>query len=119
MQSIRLLPLIVTALYLLGCSQQQLTNSNISSPPQAQLAALMDDYWQKSVTQDTFVAGVNPPYIRKAHLPDVSPRALAHQNAIYQGMLKQAQALSDEQLTPQEQTSKAILTYELNNRISQ
>ncbi|BFM07863.1 DUF885 domain-containing protein [Halioxenophilus aromaticivorans] len=97
---------------LTACSNVQPADSGAS-----ELTMAMDDYWQHSLEQDTFVAGSSHPYITKAKLPDLSPDALAAHQAFYQALLQRAKAIANQGLSAEESTSKALLIYELNNRL--
>lgn len=83
----------------------------------ASLAALMEDYWQIIVTEDTLVAGVDHPYLVKATLPNVSPEHLAELYNQFSQLKESAQSLPDSELTPENATSKRVLIYELDNRL--
>ncbi|WP_417357481.1 DUF885 domain-containing protein [Gallaecimonas pentaromativorans] len=113
----RLTPVAALCFALLGGCAQTHSPADPAQSVQTNFNSLMDQYWQASNQYDSLLAGSHNPRRGAGHLPDLSPAALAAEDQYWQQFKRQAEAVPAASLGNQDQISKTMLIYELDNRI--
>lgn len=113
----RLTPVAALCFALLGGCAQTHSPADPAQSVQTNFNSLMDQYWQASSQYDSLLAGSHNPQRSAGHLPDLSPAALAAEDQYWQQFKRQVEAVPTASLGNQDQISKTMLIYELDNRI--
>lgn len=113
----RLTPVAALCFALLGGCAQTHSPADPAQSVQTNFNSLMDQYWQASNQYDSLLAGSHNPRRGAGHLPDLSPAALAAEDQYWQQFKRQVEAVPTASLGNQDQISKTMLIYELDNRI--
>lgn len=113
----RLTPVAALCFALLGGCAQTHSPADPAQSVQTNFTSLMDQYWQASNQYDSLLAGSHNPQRGAGHLPDLSPAALAAEDQYWQQFKRQVEAVPTASLGNQDQISKTMLIYELDNRI--
>ncbi|MED5524875.1 MAG: DUF885 domain-containing protein [Pseudomonadota bacterium] len=113
----RLTPVAALCFALLGGCAQTHSPADPAQSVQTNFNSLMDQYWQASNQYDSLLAGSHNPRRGAGHLPDLSPAALAAEDQYWQQFKRQVEAVPAASLGNQDQISKTMLIYELDNRI--
>ncbi|WKE65505.1 DUF885 domain-containing protein [Gallaecimonas kandeliae] len=114
----RIAPVAALCLALLGgCAQTQQPQASSAEIQHSALAALMDQYWQAAGHYDELIASSDNPLRSAGTLPDLSPKALADQDAYWQRLKASIVAVPTASLDDQDRISKTMLLYELDDRL--
>ncbi|WP_115720369.1 DUF885 domain-containing protein [Gallaecimonas mangrovi] len=116
----RITPVAALCLSLLGgCAYlPHLYQQPVSAQTQqSDFDGLVSQYWQVSNQYDALIAGADNPNRSAGHLPNLSPEALAAQNTYWLQFRDKVNAIADADLSNQQQISKTMLIYELDDKI--
>lgn len=113
----RLAPVAALCVALLGGCAQLPAPMDSTQSVQVSFQTLMDQYWQANGQYGQMIAGSDNPQRSAGHLPDLSPAALAAQNSYWQDFKAKVEAVPSQSLSTQDQISKTMLIYELDDRL--
>ncbi|WP_341502378.1 DUF885 domain-containing protein [Gallaecimonas sp. GXIMD4217] len=113
------LSLTLAAALLGGCAQlsQPARQDAALSQPAQDMDGLINEYGQLARQLDALVAGPDHPKRQPGQLKDLSPQALAAENAQWQRLYDRLKAIDERGLDEQQRINLALLHYQLRDRL--